>query len=65
MKVYIVTADTYDGVWGSEIRFFGVFTTPEKAEERKDDLLKNGYRASVNEVPLDEICKIYLGGYIE
>lgn len=25
MKLYVISANTYDGVWGSEINIFGVF----------------------------------------
>ena len=65
MKVFIVTADTHNDYYGSEISLFGVFTTKQKAEQRKADLSKLGYHADVIETQLDKICKIYLGGYIE
>ncbi|QGT53040.1 hypothetical protein HYQ13_gp31 [Lactococcus phage CHPC52] len=29
MKVYVLTADTYRGSWGSEISLLGVFSTKE------------------------------------
>lgn len=65
MKVFIVTADTHNDYYGSKISLFGVFTTKQKAEQRKADLSKLGYHADVNETQLDKICEIYLGGYVE
>ena len=65
MKVFILTADTHNDYYGSEISLFGVFTTKQKAEQRKADLSKLGYHADVNETQLDKICEIYLGGYVE
>ena len=40
MKVYVVTADTYDDGYGADINLFGIFTTQRKAEQRKSDLAK-------------------------
>lgn len=65
MKVYVVTADTYNDNYGTEIRLFGIFTTQIKAEQRKDDLEKLGYYVHINETYVDKKCEIYLGGYIE
>ena len=65
MKVYIVTADTYNYGYGTDISLFGIFTTQRKAEQRKLDLSKLGYDVDINETTIDEKCEIYLGGYIE
>lgn len=65
MKVYVVTADTYDDSYGTEISLFGIFTTQRKAEQRKCDLEKLGYYVHINETDVDKKCEIYLGGYIE
>lgn len=65
MKVYVVTADTYNDNYGTEISLFGIFTTKRKAEQRKYDLEKLGYDADINETYVDKKCEIYLGGYIE
>lgn len=64
MKVYVLTADTYNGAWGSEIALFGVFSTKEKAEKRASETgLDCPYISIVN---VDEIeYPTYLGGYIE
>lgn len=32
-KLYLVYADTYEELWGSEISAFGIFDSKEKAEE--------------------------------
>lgn len=65
MKVYVVTADTYNDNYGTEISLFGIFTTQRKAEQRKYDLAKIGYDVDINETDVDKKCEIYLGGYIE
>lgn len=65
MKVYVVTADTYNDDYGTDISLFGIFTTQRKAEQRKSDLAKLGYGVNINETTIDKKCEIYLGGYIE
>ena len=63
MKVYVLTADTYES-YGAQIELFGVFTTKEKAEKRASETgLDCPYISIVN---VDEIeYPTYLGGYIE
>ncbi|MGV9027462.1 DUF7336 domain-containing protein [Lactococcus lactis] len=64
MKVYILTADTYCGNWGSDIDFFGVFSTEEKAKKQANEMELDYY--DIHQVNIDETGKqIYLGGYIE
>lgn len=66
MKLYVVTADTYDGAYGAEIHICGVYTNKEQADKRKDELEKEkDYNASVDEVETDKDIDEYLGGYIE
>ena len=65
MKVYVVTADTYNDDYGTDISLFGIFTTQRKAKQRKLDLSKLGYYVDINETTIDKKCEIYLGGYIE
>ena len=66
MKVYVVSADTWGGGYGSEISLFGIFRNRIKAENRKKKLKEQlGYVAQFNEVWLDGDCGIYLGGYTE
>ena len=65
MKVYVVTADTYNYGYGANISLFGIFTTQIKAKQRKLDLSKLGYDVDINETTINKNCEIYLGGYIE
>ena len=65
MKLYVISADTYDCSWGSQISIFGVFN-----EEHLDNALeelqqKYNYRFEVNELNLNQCTDIYLGGYFE
>ena len=64
MKVYVLTADTYKGGYGSDVELFGVFSTEEKAKDyaKKIEL----YNFDIDQINIDEVGnKIYLGGYIE
>ena len=64
MKVYVLTADTYDRPWGSDIELFGVFSTKEKAEKRASEMRLDYPKISV--VKIDETnVRRFLGGYIE
>jgi hypothetical protein len=64
MKVYVLTADTYCGGYGSSIELFGVFSTEEKAIEQASCLKLEWYDVScVNIDDPEEHC--FLGGYIE
>lgn len=64
MKVYVLTADTYDEPWGSQIELFGVFTTKEKAQKRANEMKLDWY--NIYPVNIDENEKpSYLGGYYE
>lgn len=67
-KLYMVTADTYDGDYddhGSEICFFGVYGSEEKARERVEFLKNLGRRyAGYREVRLNADEWQFLGGYI-
>ena len=65
MKVYIVTADTCNDYYGTDISLFGIFTTKIKAKQRKLDLSKLGYDVDINETTIDKNCEIFLGGYVE
>ena len=69
IKLYMVTADTYDGDYndyGSEICFFGVYEREERAKERVEELKKLGHRyAGYREVRLNADEWQFLGGYID
>ena len=66
MKVYVLTADTYDDYYfyGSEIELFGVFSTEEKAKKKASEMGLEYY--DIISVNIDETKgQFYLGGYIE
>ena len=64
MKVYVLTADTYNGGWGTEIELFGVFSTEEKAQKQADEMKLDCY--DISPVTIDKNEEpAYLGGYIE
>lgn len=64
MKVYVLTADTYDGNWGSNIELFGVFSSKEKAKKQASTMKLHYY--DIISVDIDETKEqFYLGGYIE
>lgn len=65
MKLYVISADTYDGVWGSEINIFGVFDEEHLESALKGLQEKYGHYFNVNEMSLNECKAIYLGGYYE
>ena len=63
MKLYITTYDDYDDQWGASICSLGVFDSYDKAEKT---LKNNGIEVfQIDEVNLNEITNLYLGGYIE
>lgn len=66
MKIYIVSADTYSGGYGSEITILGVYSDKERAKEKYQET-KNKYVTDVkmSEIDVDSDCNIYLGGYCE
>lgn len=64
MKVYILTADTYDESYGSSIELFGVFSTEEKARKQANKLKLDCYVISPMNIDKNEEPS-YLGGHIE
>lgn len=62
MKVYVVSADTYNGRWGSSIYIFAVCDSMEKALEEQEKV--KGY-SKITEMELNTFKPEYLGGYIE
>ena len=64
MKVYVLTADTWDDGYGSLVELFGVFSTEEKAEKQASKFKLDFY--DINQIDIDETKEqFYLGGYIE
>ena len=64
MKVYVLTADTYNENWGCSIELFGVFSTEEKAEKRASEMKLDYPAISVINIDDNEEHS-YLGGYAE
>lgn len=64
-KVYVVTADTYVGSWGTDINLFIVTESKEDAETECGRLREQEYFPEITEVTLNEATRKYLGGYIE
>ena len=61
MKVYVLTGDTCNEPWGSEISLFGVFSTKEEAQRLADKT-----QCDISIVNIDEVEEPkYLGGYVE
>lgn len=64
MKLYVISADTYEDSWGSMISIFGVYDSLEKAKVAIEEL-NDRYLYSINEMELNKTQEIYLGGYFE
>ena len=65
MKLYVISADTYNGSCGSRISMFGVFDE-EHVYDALEELEKEyDYYFEVNEISLNECNETYLGGYFE
>ena len=64
-SIYVVTADTLQGKWGTQIELFLVTDNKEKAEKKAKVLSDNRYFPEVTEVQLNSNTAKYLGGYVE
>lgn len=65
MKLYVISADTYNDSWGSQISMFGVFDK-EHVYDALEELQKEyDYYFEVNEISLNKRNETYLGGYFE
>lgn len=65
MKLYVISADTYDDSYGSQISIFGVYDKDHVDIALKGLQEKYDYYFEVNEVNLNECKDIYLGSYFE
>ena len=65
MRLYVVSADTYNASWGTQISIFGVFNENHLADALEELQQKYNYNFEVNEANLNECTDIYLGGYLE
>ena len=61
-KVYVLTGDICDSIYGSDIELFGVFSTMEKAKARAFDLELETFDISIVELNGTQASS-YLGGY--
>lgn len=65
MKLYVISANTYEDSWGAQISIFGVYDE-EHVHSALEELEKEyDYFFETNEVNLNERDETYLGGYFE
>ena len=65
MKLYLVTADTHEDMYGAMIYCFGIATNEESLKDMVKEAEKEGYFAKITEIESDIVVDEYLGGYIE
>lgn len=65
MKLYVISADTHDDSWGSQISMFGVLDEEHVYDALEELQQKYNYNFEVNKVNLNECTETYLGGYFE
>lgn len=65
MKLYVISANTYEGSWGAQISIFSVFDD-EHVHSALEELEKEyDYFFETQEINLNERDETYLGGYFE
>jgi hypothetical protein len=62
MKLYLVTADTYDDMYGAMISCFGIATNEESLKVMVKKAEEEGF-LKITEVDSDSVVEEYLGGY--
>jgi hypothetical protein len=65
MKLYVISANTYEDSWGAEINIFGVYDEEHVQRALEELEEKYSYFFKVDEINLNEHSKTYLGGYFE
>ena len=65
MKIYVISANTYEGSWGAQISIFGVFDEDHVHDALEELQKEYDYFFETNEVNLNECNETYLGGYFE
>ena len=68
MKIYVVTAETYDEYCGSKTELFGVFSTEKKASKRAREMKLDNPAIHITTSVMDMDEKetpSYLGGTID
>lgn len=63
--LYLITADTYDGGYGSYVDLFGIADSKEESDKIAKFVESKGYEPIVNEVELNKNMQKFLGGYAE
>lgn len=63
--LYLITADTYDGGYGSYVDLFGIADSKEELDKIAKFVESKGYEPIVNEVELNKNMQKFLGGYAE
>lgn len=65
MKLYVVTADTYDGGYGIEIELLMVSDNKDDRDKAVEYAKTQGWNPSVNEVVLNKLDRDLIDNYIE
>lgn len=65
MKLYIVTADTYDAGYGANIELLRVTDNEEDKNQSVEYAKTQGWPVTVTEADLNKPTRKYLGGYYE
>lgn len=65
MKLYIVTANTYEGGYGAEIELLRVTDNEADALKSKKYAESKGWTVTINTAELNKPTRKCLGGYIE
>ncbi len=65
MKLYVVTANTYDGGYGIEIELLMVADNKDNRDKAVEYAKNRGWIPQVNEVVLNKLDEDFIGSYIE
>ena len=65
MKLYVISANTYESSWGAQISIFGVFDEAHVYGALEELEKEYDYFFEAHEVNLNERDETYLGGYFE
>lgn len=65
MKLYVVTADTYEGCWGSTVELLRVVDNKESALISVGYAEEKGWVPKITVVEENKPIRKYLGGYEE
>lgn len=65
MKLYVISANTYEDSWCVKFNIFGVYDEEHVQKALEELVEKYSYFFKVDEINLNESSKTYLGGYFE